>query len=133
MDEATRKLVRERAKNRCEYCRLGQDRQPAFRFHIEHVRPKKHGGTDDESNLALACRYCNLHKASNLSGVDEATNAIVQLFNPRTDNWGEHFVFQGAFIAGQTPVGRATVFVLQMNHPKRLRFRHDHGISGLFE
>jgi hypothetical protein len=58
--------------------------------------------------------YCNLHKSSDLSGIDPEEDAITPLFHPRRDRWVEHFVFQGAFIVGLTPVGRATVRTLNM-------------------
>ena len=82
MDEATRILVRKRAGYRCEYCRLHED-DDAYTFHVEHIIARKHGGLDDESNLALACQQCNLHKGSNLSGVDPRSGEIVELFHPR--------------------------------------------------
>lgn len=64
MDAATRNLVRRRAGDRCEYCGLRQELSPLAALHMEHVRPKKHGGSDDPDNLALACVDCNLHKGS---------------------------------------------------------------------
>jgi hypothetical protein len=54
MDEVTRNLVRQRAGNRCEYCGLPQAQSPLARLHVEHILPKKHGGTDAPDNLALA-------------------------------------------------------------------------------
>jgi hypothetical protein len=118
-----REAVRNRAGGRCEYCRLRQEHYRLWRHQIEHVIPKKHGGTDDEDNLALACVRCNLGKASNLSGIDGETWRIVTLFNPRTDDWFDHFGFDGPRIVGLTPTGRATVSVLNMNEPDRLRLR----------
>ena len=58
MDAATAQLARQRAGNRCEYCRLLQEHS-ALRFHIEHIVAQQHGGTDDPENLALACPECN--------------------------------------------------------------------------
>ena len=65
-----RTQVRERAHNACEYCHLHQDDSPLAVLHIEHIIPKVHGGTDDLDNLALACIDCNLHKGTNLTGID---------------------------------------------------------------
>ena len=62
MDAATRRLVRARAGNRCEYCGLPQDESPLAALQIEHVIPKKHGGTDDPDNLALACIDCAISR-----------------------------------------------------------------------
>ena len=46
MDFALRDLVRQRADQRYEYCRIHEDDEP-YAFHLEHVIPKKHGGGDD--------------------------------------------------------------------------------------
>ena len=123
MDEATREQVRLRAKDRCEYCRLPQAQAPFPLFHIEHIRPKKHGGTNVAGNLCLACNQCNLHKASNLTGIDPLTDSIARLFDPRNDEWHHHFAFNGARIVGRTAIGRTTVRVLGMNDRERVELR----------
>jgi hypothetical protein len=56
MDERLREFVRNRADLRCEYCRIAQSAVVWGRFHVEHIRARQHGGTDDQDNLALACR-----------------------------------------------------------------------------
>src|SRR5262249_28473480 len=118
MDAATRRLVRERAQHRCEYCRLPQAAQPYITFHIEHILPRKHGGTDDPSTLALACQRCNVCKGTDLSGIDPYSGNVERLFNPRTQDWSDHFELRGALILGRTPTGRATVAVLGMNEDR---------------
>jgi|UniRef100_UPI00378406B0 5-methylcytosine-specific restriction endonuclease McrA len=123
MTEAVRHLVRQRAKHRCEYCQLHQDDSPLAALHIEHIRPIKHGGTDALENLCLACIDCNLHKGTNLTGIDPETDEITPLFHPRKDNWDEHFGWNGIRIAGRTAVGRATVRVLDLNGDDRLDLR----------
>jgi len=123
MDRAVRALVWQRAANCCEYCRLYQGNSPFRTFHIDHIRPRKHGGTDAPSNLALACDRCSLHKGHDLTGIDEETGQIAPLFNPRTQAWHHHFRLQGLRINGITPTGRATVGVCQMNSPRRMRLR----------
>jgi hypothetical protein len=123
MDAAARARVRRRANERCEYCRLRQSQAPFPVFHIEHVRPKKHGGSDAEGNLCLACNFCNLHKSSNLTGIDPLTDSITPLFDPRKDIWQEHFAFDREHIVGRTPVGRVTTRVLNMNDRERLALR----------
>lgn len=123
MDSAVRALVWTRAESCCEYCRLCQTDTPFRTFHIDHIRPRKHDGSDDASNLALACDRCSLHKGSNLAGVDEETGQIALLFNPRAQTWNEHFRFDVLRIVGLTPTGRATIRVCEMNAPRRLRLR----------
>jgi hypothetical protein len=125
MDAATRRNVRERADDRCKYCRLRQEHAPLWRHQLEHIIPRKHRGTDEPDNLAWTCVRCNLSKSSNLSGIDVDTGQTVVLFNPRTQIWSEHFAYSDAEIVGLTPTGRATVAVLNMNEPRRLQLRQE--------
>lgn len=62
IDAAVRELVRRRAGERCEYCRLPQHAEEAA-FHVDHILAQQHLPTDvdDPSNLALACHRCNAH------------------------------------------------------------------------
>ncbi len=111
MDAVTRQLVRQRAGECCEYCRLPQGAVDA-RFHIEHIIALQHGGKDDLSNLALACDRCNFYKGPNLTSIDSATGTLVPLFHPRQDIWSAHFAFRGPRIIGLTAKGRAIVQLL---------------------
>ena len=122
MDAAVRHLVRERAGNRCEYCRLPQEAYD-LTFHVEHIVASQHQQNDDPSNLAFACDRCNLHKGTNLATIDHQTGDRVDVFNPRKDSWDEHFSFVGAEIVGLTPTGRATARLLHMNSERRLLLR----------
>lgn len=85
--------------------------------------PRQHGGQDIDANLALACDRCNLYKGPNLTTIDSASGSLVRLFDPRRDDWNEHFELAGAEIRGLTSVGRATVSLLKMNAPRRLHLR----------
>jgi hypothetical protein len=118
-----RQLVSHRAGGRCEYCQIDEKAEPFFTFHVEHILPRQHGGTSEERNLALSCHHCNLHKGPNLTGIDPDTNAVVTLFNPRTQRWNEHFALQGVTVVGLTPVGRTTARLLKMNAPPRILLR----------
>jgi hypothetical protein len=122
METATRVAVRTRAGERCEYCRIHQ-RHYVLTFHVEHIVARQHGGSDDAANLALACHACNRSKGPNLAGLDPDTGHLTRLFHPRTDVWTTHFTLQVGRILGRTPVGRATVQVLNMNQPERVRTR----------
>jgi hypothetical protein len=123
MNAATRSHVCRRAEFRCEYCGLHQDQSPLAALHIEHVLPRKHGGTDDLDNLALACIDCNLHKGSNVAGYDPETGQLTELFHPRNQSWHEHFERQGVIIVGRTSIGRTTIDVLRLNTEERLQLR----------
>ena len=123
MELAVRELVRRRAGNACEYCRIPQDATPLISFHIEHIVSRQHGGPDAPDALALACDRCNAYKGPNLASIDPDTNTVVPLFHPRQDNWGDHFAVQGGYIIGLTAKGRATVRLLNMNAPRRVELR----------
>jgi HNH endonuclease len=124
MDARLRQFVRQRAKNCCEYCGLRQDSEP-LPFHIEHIIPRQHGGKDSAENLALACHHCNLHKGTNLSGLDPKTEKLTRLFHPRLDDWDEHFTNRGGEIIGLSIIGRTTVNLLRMNEDGRLQLREN--------
>jgi hypothetical protein len=117
-----RDRVWSRAGGCCEYCQLPQQHDP-LPFHVEHIISRKHRGRSAANNLALCCASCNLHKASNIAGIDEATGDLTRLFNPRVDVWIEHFSWVGPELIGVTPIGRTTVNVLVMNHFERIRLR----------
>lgn len=49
-----------RANLRCTWC----DRRTVLgRRHVDHVVPRAEGGSDDLSNLVLACRDCNIRRS----------------------------------------------------------------------
>lgn len=120
---ATRTIVISRANERCEYCRRHQEDSPLAPLQVEHVIPRKHGGSDDIDNLAAACIDCNLRKGPNLTGVDPETGAITPLFDPRRQAWNEHFAWDGLKIVGLTALGRTTIRVLDLNSDDRIEVR----------
>jgi HNH endonuclease len=105
-----------RAGHRCEYCHAPE---AVFNFplEVEHIVPLSRGGEDTATNWALACRACNLYKATHLTGSDPENHAVVRLFHPREDRWEEHFqvATESGEIMGCSPVGRVTVTRLEMN------------------
>jgi len=126
MDEETKRFIRARANERCEYCGIHQRVHPDFTFHIEHIVAKQHGGSDETDNLALSCHLCNSKKGPNLSGLDPDTGLLTRLFDPRTDRWNEHFrIAETGRIIGVTDVGRTTVHLLDMNSEIRTRIRQE--------
>jgi hypothetical protein len=117
-----RRLVIERAGSRCEYCRLHQQ-HAHIRHNVDHIIPLKHEGLTEADNLALACVDCNRYKGSDIAVLDSETGELVRLFNPRQDEWGEHFALEGAEIIGLTSIGRGTVALLRMNEQWRVEQR----------
>lgn len=109
--------MRELARNRCGYC-LSPQHLVMARLHIEHLLPIARGGTDDASNLWLACPICNGHKSDKIVATDPESGIAVPLFNPRSQRWSEHFRWSdnGLMLVGTTACGRATVVALCLNN-----------------
>ena len=80
----------------------------------------KHGGATIAENTALACIDCNRHKGSDLTAIDPISNQIVRVFDPRNQQWHDHFYLDGATILGMSATGRATVIMLRLNDPMRV-------------
>ena len=116
LSKKQKEAVSERAKQCCEYC-SSQLRFSPDPFSVEHIVPISKEGTDNLDNLALACQGCNSRKYTATSAVDPASGQEVTLFNPRQDNWHEHFIWSDDFslVVGVTPTGRATIVKLQLN------------------
>ncbi len=119
---ALRLAVRERAHGCCEYCRVHEE-DVLLPHEPDHVIAEQHGGQGGIENLALACFHCNRHKGPNIASVDPHTARIVSLFNPRADRWLEHFQLEGPRIIPISANGRATVSLLKINAPERMRVR----------
>ena len=132
MSSALRQAIRQRAKSRCEYCQLPDLLPHLMRFHMEHVRPRRHKGTTTPENLAWSCLRCNERKGTNLSAIDPDTTRVVRLFNPRRDLWSRHFVWEDLRIRALTPIGRATAWLLEFNSGERLKLREGLRLLGLF-
>jgi len=113
---AMRRVVRERAQYLCEYCHSAEEASAA-QFAIDHILPRSLGGLDNLENLALACQRCNGYRYNFTTGIDPDTQAIVPLFNPRTQHWAEHFMWtaDGVSIVGTSSIGRATCYRLDVN------------------
>src|SRR5205085_966643 len=110
------------AGSRCEYCGL-PDTAALFAHEVDHIIAEQHRGRTVLENLALACFNCNRHKGPNIATVDPTGGGIVRLFNPRTDQWADHFRIEEAEIVGITQIGRATAALLQFNTAQRVQAR----------
>jgi len=124
ISETLQNQVRQRANLLCEYCHASEQWQYVT-FTIEHIIPLAKNGADTFDNLALACFHCNRKKSDRMTAIDPQSDAEVPLFNPRQDNWSNHFIWSadGLFIIGLTPVGRTTVTTLALNRERVINIR----------
>lgn len=116
--KAIERLVRERARHRCEYC-LASEWLTGQASEIDHILPRALGGETTEDNLCLACSACNGHKLHRAEATDPETGEVISLFNPRRQAWNDHFRWSedGRYLYGLSPTGRATVELLKVNRP----------------
>jgi hypothetical protein len=129
--ETLRQRVREAASDRCGYCHSPQ-RFVMGLLEVEHLMPRSKGGSDEEDNLWLSCSLCNRYKGAQISAIDSLTGNVVSIFNPRHDNWGEHFRWSadGVKIEALTPTGRATVEALKLNNELAVEVRRNWVLAG---
>jgi 5-methylcytosine-specific restriction endonuclease McrA len=72
-----RQLVASRANYICEYCLIAEE-DAYFRFQVEHIISRKHGGSSELENLALACVFCNRYKGSDIASLIPETGELVR-------------------------------------------------------
>lgn len=89
---------------------------------MDHIISRKHGGTDDDANLAVACFHCNRRKGSDLGSLD-SLGQLVRFFNPRTDTWREHFRLNDTRIVPLTAIGSVTERIFGFNDIGRIAER----------
>ena len=119
-----RRQVRARAQEYCEYCQCPE----AFSldtFTVDHIQPVATGGATTLGNLACACNNCNTRKLDATLVTDPERRTQVQLFNPRTDDWRQHFSWSEDTlrIVPLSAIGRATEARLQLNRQGAINVR----------
>ena len=67
-------------------------------FEIDHIVSEKHFGETEADNLCWSCSTCNGYKGSDVASYDPETKTLVPLYNPRTENWYDHFELDEAKI-----------------------------------
>jgi HNH endonuclease len=119
-----RQFVTERAFGCCEYC-MSQEKFSSQSFSLEHIFPKILGGNQEPDNIALACQGCNNFKFTKIQIIDKETNTDTLLFNPRQDEWTEHFEWNHncTVIIALSAIGRVTVEALQLNRDNLINQR----------
>jgi 5-methylcytosine-specific restriction endonuclease McrA len=122
MAKFSRKSVAARADGLCEYCQLPET-ESVLPHTIDHIRARKHRGPTTIQNTCWACAQCNGAKGSDATSYDPETDELVRLFNPRADEWKDHFLWHGPTLRGKTPVGRATIALLRINDVARIEQR----------
>lgn len=74
--------IRERDGHACVYCGATEKSSGAH-LHFDHLTPRSQGGSDEPTNLALACRSCNSRR-QNKSLAQWARVAVEMTFTARS-------------------------------------------------
>lgn len=110
-----------RARFCCEYC-LFPEQYATFRHQIDHIVSVQHGGQSILDNLAYACIHCNRFKGPNIAALDDR-GQISALFDPRRQDWDDHFRLSPAVIEPVSAIGEATARLLRINDILRVQKR----------
>jgi len=129
--ESLRQATAARADFRCEYCHV-REAVSFYRFHLEYIKSRKHGGATISENIAYSCPECNAHKGTDIGTFTDNDEYLIRFFNPRKDRWSEHFEIDDAGIFGTTEIGKATEKILRFNDTERLIYRRQLMRLGLY-
>jgi len=77
----SRKVLKKVQKGRCCYCGTKLN----MAYHIDHIVPRCHSGSNDFSNLCLACPRCNTYKSG--YSLTRWLRKLMQVKRGRYVNW----------------------------------------------
>ena len=123
ISDQLRQTIADRANLLCEYCLIAEA-DTFYGCEVDHIISLKHGGSSEPENLAYACALCNRAKGSDVGSIS-ASGEFTRFFNPRTDQWVEHFRLEQAAISPMTAIGEVTVRILGFNDSSRLHEREE--------
>ncbi|MBD2325654.1 HNH endonuclease signature motif containing protein [Alkalinema sp. FACHB-956] len=122
ISQEIRQLVINRADRLCEYCLIHSD-DTVLGCSIDHIISLKHNGPNEANNLAYACIFCNRYKGSDIGSIIWETQEFIRFYNPRRDQWSEHFRLEQSTIMPVSSIGEVTVRILGFNDRNRLMER----------
>lgn len=123
VSDRLRETVETRANGLCEYCQSAK--LIITYMTVDHIRPEAQGGLTTEDNLCLCCIGCNSFKRDFTTGIDPELGVEIPLYNPRSQNWDDHFKWSedSSVILPRTTTGEVTIQRLRMNRPDIIRSR----------
>ena len=77
--ESTRISVFNKCFGKCAYCGIELKKG----WHVDHIKPKVFGGTDDFENLNPSCKDCNNYKCH--TDLEEYRNQLRKMLNEKLE------------------------------------------------
>ena len=68
----------------------------------------------------MSCPCCNRFKGSDIASIDPETGKLTPFFNPRLQQWLDHFQLERGTIIPLSAEGRVTAKILQFNLLERI-------------
>ena len=77
--------IRQRILKRDSYCcqQCGQDNG---KLHVDHIIPRRLGGTDNDQNLQVLCQKCNLSKGGRFFSIGKTPPTLHGVFIPQNES-----------------------------------------------
>ena len=77
--------IRQRILKRDGYCcqQCGQDNG---KLHVDHIIPRRLGGTDNDQNLQVLCQKCNLSKGGRFFETDGTPPTLHGVYVPQNES-----------------------------------------------
>ena len=120
MNEKRREQLRKRYAYSCGYCGI-HETDVGSTLTVDHYRPTRHGGTDNDENLVYCCYRCNEHKGAYWHEVQAPG---IRLLHPLDDTLDLHLLEEpSGQLVGQTPEGVFYIHRLYLNRPQLIAYR----------
>ena len=123
--------VRQRYHHACGYCGVTET-TVGSELTIDHYRPRKAGGGEDENNLVYACVKCNQYKGEFWPD-DEDLALGRRVLHPVFDDLTAHVSEneQTGRVDALSETGRFHIALLRLNRPQLIEHRLVHRIQTL--
>ena len=126
-----RRFVASRSDFLCEYCLIHEE-DTFWGCQIDYIDSVKNGGRSEPDNLVSVCVFCRRGKNADIGSLLGRTGELVRVFDPRQDEWSDHFYLEELVIKPRTHIGEVTVEILKFNSVERILERRTLNQVGRF-
>lgn len=73
-----------------------------------------------------------MEKGPNISTILHTQGPLIPLFNPRTQDWFEHFEVQKGILLAHTSIAEGTIKLLELNQDNKIEERFEMMLAGFY-